>query len=78
MIRVQPLSTHSGRYYVDDPAREVRDVTNAGSGGVWVGAGAKKLGLEGSVELQTFDRVLAGQPPGSTKVREHFVRCTRP
>ena len=66
VIRVQPLSTHSGRYYVDDPAREVRDVTNAGSGGVWVGAGAKKLGLEGSVELQTFDRVLAGQPPGST------------
>lgn len=37
-------------------------------GGVWGGAGARELGLEGAVEAQVFERVLNGELPGGEKV----------
>lgn len=37
-------------------------------GGVWGGAGARDLGLEGEVEAQVFERVLNGELPSGEKV----------
>ena len=41
-------------------------------GGVWGGAGARELGLEGTVDKDVFERVLNGVLPDGERVGQPF------
>ena len=66
MIRITPLSDRTGRYLLDDPAREVADLFAGSSGGRWMGSASKNFGLDGVVTNEALAGVLAGTPPGAS------------
>ena len=66
VIKITPLSDRTGRYLLDDPAREVADLFTRSSGGRWLGSAAVNFGLEGAVRAEALASVLAGAPPGGS------------
>ena len=66
MIRIRPIGESGRSYYLDDPAREVADLTSQFPQRRWVGAASPRFGLSGVVDPVSFAAVLRGRPPGST------------
>ena len=74
VLRINGLSDQEGRYFLDDPAREVTDLFHSSSPGVWIGQGASQFHLSGEVDSNDFTSVLNGRPPRSTLVPRHRRR----
>ena len=68
VLRINGLRDQQGRYFVDDPAREVTDLFHSSNPGVWIGQGASQFHLSGAVDSEDLASVLKGRPPRSTLV----------
>ena len=66
VLRIATITDTSGVYFLQDPAREVNDLSNEHCPGKWLGSGATRLNLAGPVSAQSLSAVLEGTPQGST------------
>ena len=66
MLRITSLKDATGRYLLDDPAREVADLFDGAMRGRWLGTAASTIGLEGRIEPEVLELVLSGRRPGGT------------
>lgn len=77
MLSVASLSSagQAGSYYTKDNYYTQEDARQTSA---WEGEGARRLGLEGKVEVEDFKAILSGELPDGTKVGEGSGKDHRP
>ena len=66
MLRITSVREPTGRYLLDDPAREVADLFGGVMPGHWLGSAATHQGLAGEVTREDLRLVLSGRRPSGT------------
>ena len=76
VIRFNGLTDPTGRYYLDDPAPDIRDLLGGDTPGCWLGKGAAALGLVNGVTDSDLGRVLEGRLSGASLLADPRRRRT--